>query len=279
MAGDTVIWVDGERASALPLPDRGLEFGDGLFETLLVRGAVPLFTQLHLARMQQGCRVLVFPPCDETLGEQLHRAVAYIGTRQWPFSALRITLTRGSGPRGYAPPREARPRIVISATRLGEASPGMAAPAKLCLANTRWPTQPALAGLKHLNRLEQVMAAREYRLAGADEAVMLDQQGRVVSVVAGNLFLSLDGRLLTAALDQCGIAGTRRDLVMRRWAPALGLEVVEGTLTLEQLEAADEAFFCNSLIGLRPVARFQQRSWTSHPVCEALYQQYQGDLS
>jgi 4-amino-4-deoxychorismate lyase len=155
----------------------------------------------------------------------------------------------------------------------------MAKPAVLGLASMRWPAQPALAGIKHLNRLEQVLAAREYRDAGADEAVMLDQEGAVVSVVAGNLFLFLDGQLLTAPVATSGIAGTRRDLIIRRWAPALGLAVQERTLTLAELERAQEAFYCNSLLGLRPVASFGTRRWDSHAICEAIYRLYRDDLA
>ncbi len=279
MPGNTVIWLDGVQTSKLPLPDRGLEFGDGLFETLLVRDDEPLYCELHLERLQRGCQTLAFPDCTLAIREYLRLATAEIAVRGWRWSALRLTLTRGAGPRGYVPPEDAIPRIIISVTHLDQTSPRMAIPAALGLASVRWPTQPLLAGLKHLNRLEQVLAAREYHMAGLDEAVMLDQQGRLVSVVAGNLFLVLGGQLLTAPLNNCGIAGTRRDLIKQRWAPALGLAVQEETLTTAQLEIADEAFYSNSLLGLRPVASFGQRTWTSHTICEALYRQYQAELA
>ena len=208
MPGDAVIWLDGAETSSLPLPDRGLDFGDGLFETLLVKGGRPLFPDLHLARLQRGCQALAFPDCSTTVRAHLGTATSAIAARGWHWASLRITLTRGAGPRGYAPPRDAQARFIITATRRDETTVNMATPAELHLASVRWPTQPALAGLKHLNRLEQVLAAREYRNAEADEAVMLDQQGRVVSVAAGNLFIVIDGEILTPGLDQCGILGT-----------------------------------------------------------------------
>lgn len=108
---------------------------------------------------------------------------------------------------------------------------------------------------------------------------MLDQSGQLVSVVAGNLFLLHEGRLQTPVLVDCGIAGTRRRLVMERWAGAVGLPVQESTLSLQDLESADEVFYCNSLVGLRPVASFGQRRWHSHTVCQALFEQYQGGLA
>ena len=279
MPGETAIWVDGAQVSALPLPDRGLEFGDGLFETLLVHSGQPLYVEQHLARLGRGCRTLGFPECGLTARARLHQAAAAAETLGWTWCALRLTLTRGSGPRGYAPPAEPTPRLVASLTNLGAAPSSMANPATVGIARVRWATQPALAGIKHLNRLEQVLAAREYREAGLDEAVMLDQQGGVVSVVAGNLFLVQGGQLLTAPVDACGIAGIRRELIIRRWAPAMGLVVEERALTIQQLENSCEAFYSNSLLGLRPVAPFLQRRWNSHAACAGMYRLYQAELA
>lgn len=278
MCGNTVIWLNGVAATALPLPDRGVEFGDGLFETLLVNGTEPLYSELHLARFQAGCRALMFPDCSVAVQQQLRQAALASAARGWRWSALRVTVTRGAGPRGYAPPEPADPRIIITATRLEETTAHMPDPARLGLASVRWPAQPLLAGLKHLNRLENVLAAREYREAGYDEAVMLDQQGNPISVVAANFFAVCDGQLLTPPLHGCGIAGTRRDLVMRRWAPALGLAVREEFMTVDQLESAQEVFYSNSLLGLRPVASFGKRTWNEHPVCAALHGLYRDEL-
>lgn len=275
--GDALIWLDGAEASALPLPDRGLDFGDGVFETLLIRRGEPLYLDLHLARMQRGCRVLSLPDGDTTVRRHLQIATAALTARGWLWASLRITLSRGPGPRGYRPPADTRPRVIISATRLDTVTQDMPAPATLHLAEMRWGTQPALAGLKHLNRLEQVLAAAEYSEAGLDEAVMLDQQGQVISVVAGNLFIVAGGEILTPALEHCGICGTRRELVKRRWAPEIGLAVRECALEISQVEQADEAFYTNSLIGLRPVASFAQRHWSEYPICDALYRQYRED--
>lgn len=279
MSGDSIIWLDGVEVSSLPLPDRGLDFGDGVFETLLLRGGKPLFSQLHFARLQRGLHALSFPNCLAGVEQLLERASASIAVRQWEWCALRITVTRGAGPRGYAPPTDAVPRVIIMATPLGSAANEPADAAALGLAAIRWPSQPALAGLKHLNRLEQVLAAQECRSCGFDEAVMLDQTGSVVSVTAGNLFLVTAGTLLTPRLEVCGISGTRRELIMHRWAPALGLDVREGTIGIDQLTAADEVFYSNSLVGLRPVASFLERHWRRHDVCAALYLKYRDELA
>lgn len=274
----TATWIDGEPATALPLPDRALEFGDGLFETLLLRRGKPLYQDIHLERLAHGLQVLDFPDCMAAAAQQLGHAAAAAGEFGWQWTALRLTVSRGSGPRGYAPPVAARPRIIITVTALERHCQNMSSPAKLSLSTVRWPTQPALAGLKHLNRLEQVMAAAQCRSQGADEALMLDQSGHLVSVVAGNLFLLSGGQLLTPALQHCGIAGTRRRLVIERWAAGAGLAVQECTLGLDQLASADEVFYSNSLMGVRPVSRCGELQWDSSAVCQALFEQYRREL-
>ena len=134
--------------------------------------------------------------------------------------------------------------------------------------------QAQLARIKHLNRLEQVLIGAECVRAGCDEMLVLGQSDEVVSVNAGNIFVRTGQRLMTPSLDLCGIAGTRRALVMLNWAPQLGLEVVEGTIDLPALQAADEVFFTNSLIGLRPVGRCGTKHWDDHSSCTALFELY-----
>ena len=279
MSTEAAIWLNGAPAEALPLPDRGLDFGDGLFETLLLQQGSPLYTELHLQRLAQGLRTLSFPTCLDRARDDLARAATWVAGRAWDWSALRLTACRGPGPRGYAAPAGVAPRIVISAVELSRDCATMLPPARLSLATLRWGTQPALAGIKHLNRLEQVLAATEYRAVGSDEAIMLDQAGQLVSVTAGNLFLVSGGRILTPALRECGVAGTRRRLVLEQWAPAIGLATEEAALYPQDLLCADEVFYSNSLLGLRPVASFGAGRWREHPVCEALHRQYRGECS
>jgi 4-amino-4-deoxychorismate lyase len=138
----------------------------------------------------------------------------------------------------------------------------------------RWGRQPLLAGLKHLNRLEQVLAAADCDAQGCDEVLMLDQSGAPLSVAAGNLFLVAGQRLLTPALTEAGIAGTRRRLVMERLAALCDLQVTESRLELAQLLGADELFYCNAVLGLRPVASFRDRRWLQHPVTRRLHAAY-----
>lgn len=271
-------WVDGEQAAALPLPDRGLDFGDGLFETLLLAGGQPLFPELHMARLGRGLDVLGFPDCRQRVREQLAQTGQFVVDAGWRWAALRLTVTRGGGPRGYAAPRPCIPRLIATATELDRDCAQALPPATLMLSAVEMAAQPVLAGLKHLNRLEQVLAANEALAQGADEALMTTAGGAVVAVSAGNLFAVAAGRLLTPPIASCGIAGTRREKVLRDWAPALGIQAQEVTLAVRDIESADEVFYCNSLTGLRPVGRFGDRHWHDHPVFEALHGVYRGEL-
>ena len=272
MSTTPVIWVDGEPTSSLPLPDRGLDFGDGLFETLLVRDGVPLFLSLHMERLSAGLTQLSFPDCLAEAEAQLSACAAELLDSQW--AALRLTVTRGSGPRGYASPQAAKPRIVITAAALDQDRSRYAAPVELGWADLRWSSQPYLAGIKHLNRLEQVIVANQAKDAGWDDAIALDHQGNVSSVSAGNLFLLEAGKLLTPVLETCGIAGTRRRLVLEQLAPGLGVSVEQAPISPKQLLAADAVMCTNSIRGLQPVARIDDRTWTDYSMCEALHQRY-----
>jgi len=279
MAPRSAIWLDGLPTSSLPLPDRGLDFGDGLFETFLLQGGDPLYPDLHLQRLERGCRVLAFPDCLDTASRCLESAAADIHRRGWSWTALRLSVLRLAGERGYAPGEASGVRVLVHATELERDCGQMAAAARVSLAGIRLAEQPAFAGIKHMNRLEQVMAAAAARGAGMDESLLLDQDDRLACVVAGNLFLVQGRELYTPALAGCGVHGTRRRLVIERWAPKLGLTVKEAELTCDDLENAGEVFYSNSLYTVRPVARVGALSWAEHPVCTALFNAFRDDCS
>ena len=241
-------------------------------------GGNPLYTGLHLERLKLGLKVLDIPDCLSAVEQYLASAATDLSGKGWEWTALRVSVLRAPGPRGYAPGEPGPPRVLLTATRLERNCAEMAGAAALAEVTTRLAAQPVLAGIKHLNRLEQVLAASESQQRGADEGVMLDSAGRLVSVVAGNLFLVRNGELLTPALSDCGIRGTRRRLILESWAPALGIEVHETSLTVDDLHNADEVLYSNSLVGVRPVASLNASRWSGHPVCEALFDRFREDL-
>ncbi|KAF1071647.1 MAG: Aminodeoxychorismate lyase [Pseudomonas citronellolis] len=258
-------WVDGRPAQVLPLVDRGLAYGDGLFETIAVRNARPRLLERHLARLDEGCRRLRLPLDLTAFEAELMAFSAALGN-----GVAKLIVTRGDGLRGYAPPVEAEVRRVL----LGSSWPTYPATNSedgvlLFPCATRLAEQPVLAGLKHLNRLEQVLARAEWSDARFAEGLMCDTSGRVIEGVFSNLFLVRDGQLLTAELSRCGVAGVMRAEILGR-AHALGIPFSIRDLVLDELSAADEVFLCNSLYGIWPVRGYQQHSWPLGPITRKL---------
>jgi 4-amino-4-deoxychorismate lyase len=276
----SAIWLDGTPTAVLPLPDRGLDYGDGLFETLLVDHGKPLYTEFHLERLAHGLRALALPDCLSAARQQLESAAdAAFCQNKWPWASLRLSVIRGSGRRGYTPAMNATPRVLIQIGCLDRDCGQMSSAATLGVAAIRLSKQPLLAGIKHLNRLEQVLAAAQAQEEGTDECIVLDQTEHLTCVVAGNLFLVRHGELLTPKMVDCGVLGTRRRLIIEKWAPLIGLHVREVRLTLSDLHTAEEVFYSNSLQTVRPVARVREQCWDNHSVCNALFQRYRDELS
>lgn len=228
--------------------------------------------ELHRQRLQRGLSSLRFPSLMEPIQAYVDTALASLNTEKQ--YAMRITVTRGAGPRGYAPPAEPKARVIIIVTPRVDNCLEMGAPARVGHCEMRWSQQAALAGVKHLNRLEQVLAAAQVREEGWEEGLMLDQQGLPVSVTAGNLFFVEGAQVVTAPLKSCGIEGTRRRWVVEEGADQVGLEARVEPYTLDRLLESDEVFYSNALIGLRPVGQLADRVWQDHPVCRHLFTAY-----
>jgi len=242
-------WIDGIPADAVPVDDRGLNYADGVFETLLCRQGKILGAQLHEARLARGLSRLAFPDADS-------RAEAVFATARQLLSGVghsgiaRLTVTRGSGKRGYTPDLDATPRSILVAQndRVND-KPGV----RCGRAETRWADQPQLAGLKLLARTEQVLAADEAATAGWDDAIMLDARGQVISSARGNIFIISAGKVLTPDLARCGIAGTRRQLLIDRILPGLGSEAEVCNLSWDQVKTADAVVITNAVMGIAEV--------------------------
>lgn len=256
------VLVDGEPGESIAVDDRGLALGDGLFETIGVRGGRPRFWAAHRERLSGGCDRLDIPAPDmDALRADVERVIA--GDDQ---GSLRVTVTRGRGPRGYAPPPDPQPTRIV-AFQPGPAAAAAPAPIAVRWCRTRLALQPALAGLKHLNRLEQVLARAEWNDPAIGEGLMRATDGRVVEGVMSNLFLVTgDGSLATPALDECGVAGVMRRLTLEAAAWA-DVPVHVRRIEPADVESAAGVFMCNALRGLVPVVRLDAREW---PVPESL---------
>lgn len=258
-------WVDGQPADSLSLKDRGLAYGDGLFETIAVRGGQPILLDRHLARLADGCARLAIVADIEQIADELLRYAAAMGE-----GVLKLILTRGDGQRGYAPDPAAPGRRIL------QGNPPAAYPAahaehgiRLFPCTTRLSRQPLLAGLKHLNRLEQVLARAEWQDSEHAEGLMLDRTGRVIEGVFSNLFIVRDGVLITADLQRCGVAGVMRAEILFQ-AESLAIPSQITDISLEQLQWADEVFVCNSVYGVWPVRAYAALSWPVGPLTRKL---------
>jgi 4-amino-4-deoxychorismate lyase len=265
-AGLSVL-IDGAAAGGLSPLDRGLHFGDGVFETIACLQRRPRFLSLHLERLVHGCRVLGFPPpAAELLREEVVRLAA--GHER---SIVKLIVTRGPATvRGYAVSGDARAtRVAIRYPWPVDDPVLQQHGVSVRVAAMRLGENPALAGLKHCNRLEQILARGEPQAAASTEALLLSRSGKLVSGTMTNVFL-VDGppqspRLRTPAIDLCGVAGVMRRVVLREAARA-GVEVSECALWPADMAAATEVFLTNARVGIWPVARLEERTLSPGPV-------------
>lgn len=246
-----LVFVDGRAGEGVDAADRGLAYGDGLFETCRVMaGVVPLLAH-HLERLARDLERLSIAFDINNLKDKVNVALRATKGRS---GTLKVIVTRGSGGRGYAPPGEVASRVITLFYADAEESFAPAAPARLWLCRTRLGCNPALAGMKHLARLENVLARAEFSAPPYDEGLLLDGAGQVVEATAHNLLAVVNGTLVTPPLAEAGVAGVMRRLVVDTLAPAGGWRVREMPLSLAALADAEEVILCNSNRGLRSVA-------------------------
>ncbi len=247
--------------------DRGLHFGDGLFETIACRHGRPRFLPDHLDRLARGCeRLQIEFRSLGALREEIARLAA--GTER---ALLKVLVTRGPATaRGYAPQGDECPSRILLRYDWPHDDPCHAAQGvAVRIADLALGENPRLAGLKHLNRLELVLARSELRGSPFIEALLLSSSGRLVSGTMTNVFLVLGTEIKTPRLDRCGVAGVMRRVVMRAAAEE-GFEVQEALLTRADLDSAQEVFLTNARIGIWPVRAVHSRALAPGPVTRRL---------
>lgn len=261
-AGGVPTFVNGEPVSHLPVSDRGLAYGDGVFETIRVNstGAV-LYTE-HMQRLATSCQRLNIP-LDLSLAHrsvlQLIDAAGRASDNSLLDGIVKLIVTRGDGGRGYMPPCPAQPRIV---TQWFPLPPNLAEPAELGIAcaliDQPVSVNPSLAGMKHLNRLDQVLASQVLQRLAADraqvhEVLMPSPAGWLIEGTRSNVFVVLDGELSTPDLSQAGVDGVMRQRLLAA-AASRGQPACVRDISLSELELASEVFICNSVFGVWPVS-------------------------
>ncbi len=252
--------------------DRGFAYGDGLFETCRIyRGRVPLWP-LHRQRLLGDCEKLGIRCDTQQLDTYVQQALAEVLALE--HGVLKIVVTRGAGGRGYQVVADLAPSYCVylfPGAELQSRVYSQGSRARIC--HYRLPANSALAGIKHLNRLDQVLARAEWQQE-FDDGLLLDQQGNLLEAISSNLFLVINNQLVTPSLATAGVAGVMRRLVIETLAPSLGVSVEIRPVSLADLSVASELMLTNSLAGIWPVVSLdsEDNAWrySKGPICTGL---------
>ncbi|MBQ1783325.1 MAG: aminodeoxychorismate lyase [Gammaproteobacteria bacterium] len=263
-----MVLVNGQPLDQIGISDRGFNYGDGLFTTLVCRAGVPLLWSSHVERLTSGCQRLAITAPDLTL---IRAEVEQLAAGD--DCIIKVVISRGYGGRGYAIAGVGAPNRVLSrhplpAHRQQWRQQGIVT----VLLPQPLGSQPLLAGLKSLNRLEQVLLRQAAVSAGADEGICVDDAGMLVEATAANLWWRANGIWHTPSLERCGVSGVMRQLLLDTFA-ARGQAVRQLCVAATALDEADELMLTNTTFGLVPVRRYQQREFTGWPAISHLQQE------
>ncbi len=248
-----------EAQAVIPITDRGFLYGDGLFETLRVGNGRPLWWGRHMDRFQGGAALLRIrlPWSPEALRGL---AVKLIAQNEMPEAMLRITLTRGSGSRGYSAKEATSPTLVMTIHPLAEPPASL----RLMIASPRIPANDPAANYKTANKLAQILARIEAEDGGADEALLLNTDGQLCEAASSNLFWLEGGAVCTPPLSDGALAGITRGLVLEL-CRSRNIRTIERSIPPGTLLEADGVFLTNTGIGLVPAAELNGRGLPQSP--------------
>ena len=256
-------WVNGEPVDNISISDRGLAYGDGVFETILINAKGPVLFDAHLERLCQGLRQLAIEADPGLLGNELRDYMGECGPEP---KIIKYIVTRGQGGRGYGAAGTKGPNRILSRHPAPQYPKSYCAQGiRLFACKSRLGHDPRLAKIKHLNRLPQVLARAEWNDSRYQEGLLQDLDGNVIEGVFSNVFVVVGDEIKTPNLDRCGVEG-----VMAQWLKTQfrsnGVIVAEANISLQEFEQAQEVFLCNSVYGVWPVAQFKQRHWAAGKV-------------
>lgn len=262
--------VNGQPSAMVPINDRGLAYGDGVFETIAVNQGVAEFYYFHIKRLLKGCERLAITLDRNQLEAEVAQLLAMWAKADNNSAVLKVTVTRQAGSRGYRaePYANGQRYVQISHANRNPQLSEQGVCLRIC--HTPLAINPVLAGIKHLCRLENVLARAEWDDSQIYEGLLLDTEGFVVEGVMSNVFMVRNAQLITPAVDRCGVAGIIRDIVLNSYASQLSLDTSVDRLLPVALQQADEVFICNSVIGIVPVVAIDNTHFSIGPVTRAL---------
>ena len=249
--------INGKPSAGLSVNDRGLAYGDGVFRTFLVNNGVPHHWELQYQKLSQDCQALgISCPNNDVLTSDI-KTLFNDGTD----AIAKIIVTRGESSRGYAVPNDIQAnRVVIKSAMpiypLNNQTQGV----NLHLCELKLGLQPKLAGVKHLNRLENVLARMEWKDASITDGLLLDSNDNVIECTMSNIFARYGNELITPSLEECGVAGIARARIIEN-TKRFNLDMKIEALKLNKLMQADEIIICNSLFGAWQVVSFNGKQW------------------
>ncbi|MEQ1598551.1 MAG: aminodeoxychorismate lyase [Methylotenera sp.] len=248
--------INGSFDYAISPFDRGFAYGDGVFRTLVMRAGVPESWPLHYQKLVADCAAInIVCPSAELLMSDMQQLFT-----PDEVAVAKIIVTRGEGNRGYTPPPITAPMRVVTKSAMPEyPEDRFIDGVNLIVCETRLALQPKLAGIKHLNRLENVLARMEWNDQNIVDGILLDTNENVIECTAANILARFGDTLITPSLAKCGVAGVTRQRILEL-AHTLSLKPSVETFNLEKLFAADEVIICNSIYDAWQVKSIQDKT-------------------
>ena len=237
------------------LGDRGLAYGHGLFESILLQESTLPLIKRHLSRLSKGSSKLNIPVNIELVGNYLSQFLGQLNTRSISQGVVKVIVTAGQGGRGYQSPEIIEPFIICSYSSLPKGTKEFRnMPINVRCCEHRLPKNQSLAGIKHLNRLDQILARSEWSDDSYSEGLMFTESDHLIEAVSANVFFKTTaGNWLTPSLDQVGIAGVMRSLMIEEVFPACDIPIEFSTITMDVLNQCQSLLLCNSIKGLAKV--------------------------
>ena len=257
-----IVLINGAKQSKISIFNRNVQFGDGLFETCVVENKKILFWVNHFARLNRGCEQLKISKVDESVW--LSDVKKALSLCSYDHCVVKLILSRGDSLRGYGFKDDIKPVRAVIVSELQKTTLNNSFCLEYC--QSGYDSNPKLAGIKHCNRLEQVLARAGLK---SDEGIMLDENHNVISVTQGNIYAIHGNTLITPKLDKCGVEGTRRDVILDL-AKLLGIKVKVDTLSVKELGQANEVFISNSIIGIQSISQIGDISFSENLITKKI---------
>ena len=246
--------VNGQQAEHISIRDRGLQYGDGCLETVRILFNKPILWSEHLKRLKYACKTLQLSVNFDLLKSEVAQLIR---VNKATNVILKIIITRGEGGRGYAPTVQSDCTRILQL--IDYIAPSTNSGARVVVCRHRLSNNSFLGGIKHLNRIDQVLASAQIP-ADCDEGLCMDEAGYVIEGCKSNLLFAIDNKLVSPDLSKSGVEGVMLDHLIDEFR-VKGIAVIRRTISMRQLKRADEILLCNSVFGVWPIAEIQNEDW------------------